>query len=282
METTTTPPASDVKKKPRYPAFSLREALEKIESLYKKGERQWVPVEVAMKFWGYTSKSSSGSRCVATLLSFGLIETSGGGNSRRLRLSDDGHLLLKHPDREGEEYLRVLQAAALAPQIHQAIWDHFGQKGLPPDDILVWELEKEFKLRGHVVKALVSELRDTFSLAKFTEAGILQQEQADQSGSEVGRVEPKLPIQQQPTQQAKNLQIPKIEASTRMQEPTKKEIVDLPLPLKSGGTAVLKYPYPMSKEDFEWLKTILDAVKDGMLAPANVPSSESAEDEAGD
>ena len=43
-------------------------------------------------------------------------------------------------------------------------------------------------------------------------------------------------------------------------------VKELPIALNSGD-AVLSFPYPMSEDDFDWLKKTLDRLKGRMVGP---------------
>lgn len=51
-------------------------------------------------------------------------------------------------------------------------------------------------------------------------------------------------------------------------KPSADQIDEIPLPLP-GGTAVLSYPRPITEEDFEWIKTMLDRLKSRMVSDPN-------------
>lgn len=116
---------------PSFPYIGLEKALERIQTLYEKARRNEVRVADVAKDWGLAAKSSSTDRNVAALLAYGLIEDSGSGENRKIKLSDSGSRILD--DKRPGVRERLLADAALKPKIiseyHTAHW-----KDGRPDD----------------------------------------------------------------------------------------------------------------------------------------------------
>ena len=105
--------ASKRDRSPKFPYISLPKAVERIEVLYSKAKRYDARVSDIAKDWDLSAKSSSTDRNVAAIQSFGLIEDSGSGENRKIKLSELGArvLLDTRPGvREG-----LLAEAALKP-----------------------------------------------------------------------------------------------------------------------------------------------------------------------
>lgn len=52
------------------------------------------------------------------------------------------------------------------------------------------------------------------------------------------------------------------------------QLRDQPLTLLSAGDAVLRYPHPMTEEDFDWLLETLRRLKKKLVAQPPAPSAE--------
>jgi hypothetical protein len=100
---------------PKFPYIGLSKALERIQVLYDKVKRYDARIADIAKDWGLSATSSSTDRTVAALQSFGLIDDSGSGENRKIKLTELAVRILadQRPGvREG-----LLSEAALKPPI---------------------------------------------------------------------------------------------------------------------------------------------------------------------
>lgn len=98
---------------PRFPYIGLRKSIEKIEVLYAKVRRGDALVRDIARDWGLSPTSSSTVRIIAALQAFGLVEDSGTGEKRKLRLTEDGVRVLS--DQRPGVREELLAKAALRP-----------------------------------------------------------------------------------------------------------------------------------------------------------------------
>src|SRR5690606_15784398 len=77
-----------VNRSPRHPAFDLKMAVDRARELYEQVWDHSVPVQTAKSIWGFSSTSSSGIRCIAALIHFGLLQQAGSSDDRSVRLTD--------------------------------------------------------------------------------------------------------------------------------------------------------------------------------------------------
>ena len=149
---------------PNHPILSLSDALEKAQALHTEYGRHLVPVGRAHVKWGYKEHSGIGNQCVAALKSYGLLDVDGQAKERKLELTDRADRIIRNaPDRQA-----LLEAAANEPAIHREILAEYGDKGLPPDDILrrylVWE-RKGGRFNESVVDSFIKRFRATLEFA---------------------------------------------------------------------------------------------------------------------
>lgn len=109
---------------PSFPYVGLGKAVERARELHEQARRHEVFVADAAKAWGMAPKSSSTAMTVGALLAFGLIEeTSGSGDSRKIKISEAGARILgdaRPGVREG-----LLADAAMRPKLiaeYRARW----------------------------------------------------------------------------------------------------------------------------------------------------------------
>lgn len=100
---------------PSFPYLGLGKALDRLQKLFENTKRHEVRVVDVAKDWGVTPKSSSLDRYVAALLSYGLIEDSGSGDARKIKISETGLRILEDKRQGVRE--RLLSEAALRPPI---------------------------------------------------------------------------------------------------------------------------------------------------------------------
>src|SRR5690606_10380238 len=72
---------------PAYPAVSLKVALKKASEFYKVEGRNEAFQSVALTHWGYSPGSGNGLQLAAALASYGLIDATGSGSNRKVKLS---------------------------------------------------------------------------------------------------------------------------------------------------------------------------------------------------
>lgn len=140
-ETEQTAPPEEKRPKDRSPSFpyiGLSKAIERTQQLFTYASRHEARIVDASKpAWGLGPKSSATLQTVAALLSFGLIEDSGSGESRRIKLSDIGYRAVADPRPGAKE--QALSDVALKPKLIAEMRAKWGTKR-PPEAICVGDL----------------------------------------------------------------------------------------------------------------------------------------------
>ena len=150
---------------PNHPTLTLSEAIDKATLLHNKYGKHAAGIADALSTLNYTSKSSSGAQCIATLSAFGLISLTGKGSNRKVAVSDMADRIIREaPDRK-----KLIQEAALLPSVHQEVWSEFQSQGLPHDDILrthlVWERPEGSRFTEEAVGGFIEQFRATLTYA---------------------------------------------------------------------------------------------------------------------
>ncbi|HTJ58586.1 MAG TPA: hypothetical protein VL418_13580 [Devosiaceae bacterium] len=125
---------------PSFPFIGLEKAVERTRELYAKAKRFEVRLSDAAADWNYGAKSSGAFQTAAALLAFGLIEDSGSGEARKLKVSDLGWRILAD-DRPGMRE-KHMSEAALKPKLvaeFAKIW----RDGRPDDSHAISDLKFE-------------------------------------------------------------------------------------------------------------------------------------------
>ncbi len=123
---------------PSFPYIGLDKAVERTRQFAAQARRSDVLVADAAGTWGMAPKSSSTLMTIGALLAFGLIEDSGAGDSRKIRVSDVGQRILGD-ERPGVRE-KLLAEAALKPKLiaeYALRW----ADGRPADQICISELK---------------------------------------------------------------------------------------------------------------------------------------------
>ncbi|MCC7426091.1 MAG: hypothetical protein IT557_04235 [Alphaproteobacteria bacterium] len=99
---------------PAFPYIGLDKALERTRVLFDKAKRFDVRVADIAIDWGLTPKSSATDRTVAALVAFGLAETAGAGDAKKIKISEAGWRILEDARPGVKEEL--LAKAAVKPK----------------------------------------------------------------------------------------------------------------------------------------------------------------------
>lgn len=143
---------------PNYPAIGLEKSIERSAIIYEQAKSHLIPLQAAFQIWGY--KEAAGSQTVAALKSFGLIETAGEKESRKLRITEIGQMIIRnHPDRAS-----LLKELALKPDIHKEIWEKY-QGDLPVDSVIKNYLLFDRKFNEESVDSFIAQFRNTLLFA---------------------------------------------------------------------------------------------------------------------
>lgn len=147
---------------PSFPFITLEKAVERTRELYGKAKRFEVRLTDAAADWGYRPKSSGAFQTAAALLAYGLIEDSGSGDSRKIKVSEAGWRILED-NRPGTRE-KLLAEAALKPKLlseFAEIW----RDGRPDDGHAISDLKFD---RGFTDESAPRFLRIFDDAVRFT------------------------------------------------------------------------------------------------------------------
>lgn len=112
---------------PAYPFIPVDRAIRRADQLWRVVGRADVDVAGARQHWGYGPSSSGGIQTEAALKQFGLLEVSGRGDKRRLKLSELAVRLVAEPGPGPSERRKLTEQAVLSPRIHRELHDRWGE-----------------------------------------------------------------------------------------------------------------------------------------------------------
>lgn len=253
---------------PAYPVVDLEAAISQAKEVYKHEKRALAPVAVVVKHCGLDIKNSSGVRLIAAFKQFGLAVEKGSKEDRQLRLSEAALDILLAPSDDATERIAAIKAAATAPKVHKIIWDHYGGE-LPSDASLRSFLIRSLEFNDAHVDRFIRQFRKTIEFANLAESDIIDPENGVENNY-IGDSEMDT-LASETSHAAGAVTI--TAASTG-------GVRDFPVPLISGGIAVLRVPFPMSEDDFAQLESTLHAWKKALVKTKTLsPKPSGASDE---
>jgi hypothetical protein len=265
---TTTATKSTKNRSPEHPAVGLQEAVEKAREFYELESFNYAHVDVAKKHWGYAPKSSSGMRLLAALLHYGLLEDSGDGSDRRVRLTAQAKAILLDRREDSTERDVALQKAALSPAIYRTLWKSWGAGWPISDANMEFELIQKYKFNPDSVRAFIKDFKATVLFAKLPQSSTIRDTGDDKklvedSGGNGSLTPPPPPP---PKIKSPGGSMPEIQHDVSAQLPP----LDLTIPLTGGRRAILRIPAVLSPAEYE---LILAMVQDNMakMKPMIVP-----------
>ena len=151
---------------PSFPYVGLSKAFERTQLLYNYAKRHDSRVADAAKpAWDMAPKSSSTLQTVAALLAFGLVEVSGSGNSRKIKISDLAYRALVDQRQGAKE--AALAEAACKPKLLAEYIRSWGSDR-PPEANCLSELTLDRGFTPDGAKAFLRVFDDTVRYASPT------------------------------------------------------------------------------------------------------------------
>lgn len=244
---------------PEHPVIGLEEAIGRAGEFYEAEHFNFASVASALAHWNYSPKSGPGFRVLGALKHFGLLEERGKGDSREVRLSERGKVLvIKGAD--DAEWREARREAALTPTIYRKLWDKWGADGrLPSDATMRWELETKQGFNPNAIDSFISAFEATLAFANLTEDDTLSEDADDDSpppddtggGDRADRDRPSARPPMDVTSKDKT------DAQTVRVE-------DYTIPLLGAATAVLSVPVPLTSQNYKKLVGWLEWAKDSL------------------
>jgi hypothetical protein len=168
---------SDSKKRvrsPKFPFIDLQVAIQRAETFYQSEKRNSANISVAMQSWGYKDESSGGFQTISTLKEFDLMEDSGSGEARRVKLTDRALRIILDKREGSAEREQLIREAALLPKTYSALWQRY-EGELPSDSnlrhYLLFDYETPFNENS--VDEFIANFRATVTFAKLIGSGTI-------------------------------------------------------------------------------------------------------------
>ncbi len=259
---------ASAKRSPRYPFISIGKALERTDVLYRAESRNATPVSVILEHWGYKEKSSGGNQTLAALRAYGLLETTGSGPSRSLRVTEQARRILLDQREDSTERAVLIREAALEPSIFSELWLKW-ENAMPSGPSMKHALVFDHNFTEAGADGFIKVFTETVEYARLNEAGKVGENELKSSADSQSGVQTntEIPTARAPTK----LVTPQVEIN--MQQTT--------FPLTEGD-AVIQWPKSLSPESYEefesWVQLTLKRAKRSIIVDVS-EGGESGESE---
>ena len=120
-------PVSKRERSPSFPYLDLTTAVDLLKKVHRDARMGEARISDVARSWQMAEKSGSLNRYVAALGQYGLVDTSGSGDLRRVKVSQDGRRILDD-DRPGVRE-SLCSEAALKPKLIRGLF--LGEDGMP-------------------------------------------------------------------------------------------------------------------------------------------------------
>lgn len=166
---------------PAYPFIPVSRAIEQARALHEKEGDYPAPLGSAVGAWGYSPKSSGGRQTLAALRYYGLIDVTGEGDARKIKVSDIARRIILDQRDDDTEKRTLLRQVALTPAIHRALYERY-PSGLASDGTVEHGLIFEDGYNPSAAKELLGQFKDTATYAWLFEPDNVLDKAAQSSG----------------------------------------------------------------------------------------------------
>lgn len=160
---------------PNFPAEPLEKCIEYASKLFEKYKRSAVAQVVAIKGLGFSPTSGGALQLLAALSAYGLLEATGSGAARSIKISDQAYKIIVDTRSYSPDRAALVREAALKPAIFTRI-NEDNPDGLPAEDALAHDLKLKYGFNPNSVNAFIRILTKTFEFAKVYDSDIIPDE----------------------------------------------------------------------------------------------------------
>lgn len=246
---------SKAKRSPNFPYIGLAKALERIEILHGKVKHHEARVADIAADWKLSATSSGTDRNVAALEAFGLVETSGAGQNKKIKISPTGMRILDDGRPGVKEQL--LAEAALRPRAiaeYALAW----RGGRPDDTHSLSQLKFEGGFNDEGARLFLRVFDETIRFAQGFQSDKKDETEVSEN-REDGYKEPENKGEDRSKERQPKRQEPKMGM--------KEDVFSL-----KEGDVSLQWPETLSADSYQdledWTKLLLRKIKRSVVAPS--------------
>ena len=171
---------------PRFPSQSLSDSLRHVKMIYEGVHRSPIDAETAFSLMGFSGKTGTSAKALASLRQYGLIEGVGGNT----RVTDLAMAILE-PESFDEHALSIYRASR-SPDVFDSVLSRFDQRLPSVDEPIRAYLIRELGFQKNSADDLIHTLRESLALADSLQVSSAE-ENADDSAEAIGLSE--MPIE---------------------------------------------------------------------------------------
>lgn len=248
----------------RFPFVNLEKAVGRAKQLYEADMTgRPMLVTAAFEVWEYSEKSSGGFQTIAALKSYGLLDKSDAGESRKIGLSSDALKYFK--DEREDERAKLIKGFALRPPLLHALWNDWG--AAPPADMIARStLKVDRGLNEQSARTLLTIYKDNLSYCELINSDMFE-------WSEDENIDESLP----PQTGREQVISPDFEASI-LKPPEAKPGMKQDIFTLDEGDVIFQWPEKLSEESFAdlegWMVIQMRKIKRHIDKPASDPNPE--------
>lgn len=149
---------------PRFPSQSLNDSLRHVQMIYEGVHRSPIDAETAFRLMGFSGKTGTSAKALASLRQYGLIE----GIGENTRVTDLAMAILE-PE-SSLERSRSIYRASRSPDVFDAVLSRFDQRLPSVDEPIRAFLIRELGFQKNSADDLIQTLRESLALADSLQA----------------------------------------------------------------------------------------------------------------
>lgn len=178
---------------PAYPFIPVQKALERAQELYTQESAHAAPLKSALGAWNYSPKSSGGRQTLATLKYYGLIDVTGEGDERMIKISELGRKILLDKREDDAERKSLIRQVALMPSAHKALYQQY-PSGLPSDGTVHHFLVFQKQFNDDAANELIVEFKQTASYISLYQSDDVVDNPVEKDDTDPSNQPPKIKV----------------------------------------------------------------------------------------
>lgn len=152
--------AKDRTRSPRFPSLNLQDSLRLIKLIYDGVHRSPIDADTAYRLMGFSGKTGSSAKALATLRQYGLVE----GMGENTRVTDLALAILEPAS--AEERARSIFTASRRPDVFESVLERFDQRVPQADEPIRAYLIRELGFQKNSCDELIRVMRETLQFAE--------------------------------------------------------------------------------------------------------------------
>lgn len=201
--------AKDRTRSPRFPSQNLQDSLRLIKLVYDGVHRSPIDAETAYRLMGFSGKTGTSAKALATLRQYGLIE----GMGENTRVTDLALAILE-PASE-EERARSIFTASRRPEVFGSVLERFDQRVPQADEPIRAYLIRDLGFQKNSSDELIRVMRETLQFAESEQLEVTTSDARGESKatSEASGLSQSVPLERQDVTALSGAKLPSQSAS---------------------------------------------------------------------